>query len=420
MSAVRTGLFYWLQIFLVPLFLLSCLVPRKQELWVYGSSFGKRFADNPKYFYLYMVKHHADVVHSVWITKDKCLFRKLRGCGLPVLYLYSWEGIRTCLTAGVYFYDNYTKDISFCLSGRAVKVNLWHGIPLKKINLDNRFDRVRHPQGGREQLYWALRRMSDEKPSHYVLATSEFMRPYFSSAFGTKHVLVGGYPRNDALPEEGKDIWWRGLNLRETMAAGMLPEEKAALQRLEGRKEAEGRKMLLYMPTFRSSEDKVLSVLDWCRFQRFLEENKLLFVVKLHPKSAQAALWKKAEGDSVMVLPADYDPYPFLRLADVLVTDYSSIYFDYLLLDRPIVFWDFDREEYLRESREFYFPYEAYTPGQKAATQQELEQAVRRALAWPGEYGGERRWLRERMFDKAKHCGSELLFRKVWHGLLGR
>ena len=177
---------YWSQIFLIPVYCLSFLMPRSKRIWVFGSTFGHRFADNPKYLYLYVSQVHKDSTKAIWISKDRDIVNNLVSQGLPAYYLYTPKGIWHCLRAGVYIYDNYSKDVCFLLSGGAKKFNLWHGIPLKKINRDNLFDYVRNPRSKREKVKWALRRIQDEKPSHYVLTTSEFLRPIFSSAFHTK------------------------------------------------------------------------------------------------------------------------------------------------------------------------------------------------------------------------------------------
>ncbi|MCP4220690.1 MAG: hypothetical protein GY765_39045, partial [bacterium] len=74
------------------------------------------------------------------------------------------------------------------------------------------------------------------------------------------------------------------------------------------------------------------------------------------------------------------DIYPFLPLADLLITDYSSIYFDYLLLDRPIVFFPYDLETYINEERGLIFEYDRLTPGPHCFSREELEKEVFTAL----------------------------------------
>ena len=194
------------------------------------------------------------------------------------------------------------------------------------------------------------------------------MRPIFSSAFRTEHVLVSGYPRNDRLISD--------------VLENVLPElEEKELEKITSFRERDSRgKMVYYMPTFRDSEKKFFDVMQLESFQQFLKENHILFCVKLHPKSKLNAQFKELQGEAIQVIDKDADPYTFLEEADVLVTDYSSIYFDFLLTDKPVVFFDYDLEEYLSDTREMYFDYEAFTPGMKAKNQEELEEALKEAV----------------------------------------
>ena len=86
---------------------------------------------------------------------------------------HSIKGIWFALRGKVYLFDNYSKDINFWQSGGAMKVNLWHGTGNKKANHDNKFDKFRHPKNLWERFMTFPRRLSDEKPHHYTLATSE-------------------------------------------------------------------------------------------------------------------------------------------------------------------------------------------------------------------------------------------------------
>lgn len=359
---MKAGIRYWLQIFLIPLYLISFLVPRSKRIWVMGSTFGKRFADNPRYFYLY-INQEQKQIKAVWISKNKSLIEWMN-CNMPdypAYYLYSLKGVYYALRASIYYYDNYSKDISFVLSGGAKKINLWHGIPLKKIQMDNRFDLVRHPATKREKAKWMLRRMSDEKPSHYIVTPSKQLDGIFSSAFATKKTIASGYPRNDIAFLERQSVF--------------LPSEEKSINWMKGRKQ-EGEKVILYMPTFRDSEIRFFDVMDMDAFTRFLEEENYCFCVKLHPKSKLEEKFRELTSKSVYIVEQEADPYAFLSEADVLITDYSSIYFDYLLYDRPILFFSYDLEEYLKNSREFYFSYEEYTPGKQASSMQELKEAL--------------------------------------------
>ncbi|MBE5963198.1 MAG: hypothetical protein E7256_17760 [Lachnospiraceae bacterium] len=402
MSKVKMGLRYWLQIFMLPVYLLSFLIPRNKKIWLYGSTFGKRFADNPKYFYLYMNQNHKEHIRNIWITKNRNIADQITEKGYEAYYLYSIRGLWFAAVGSVYFYDNYSKDISFWLSGGARKVNLWHGIPLKKINMDNIYDSVRHPKGWKDSMRYWLRRLSDEKPSHYVLTTSCFLSEIFASAFATKNVIIAGYPRNDSL-YEGR-------------IKDEFKEASEIVNWIYKRKE-EGNRIILYMPTFRESEMQLFDVLDFNELHRFLEKNQMYLCIKLHPKSnikiRLEEICKDIHLDRIKLIGADTDPYEILGLADQLLTDYSSIYFDYLLLERPIVFFPYDYEEYLQHSRELYFPYDDFTPGIKAMNMLQLQEA----FLEEDRYQEKRKEIKKKMFDYSEEIASELLYKRIIHML---
>ena len=98
---------YWSQVLLLPVYIFSFLTPRNKRIWLYGSSFGKRFADNPKYFYLWMSQHQKNNITAIWISQDKNIVRMLREHGYLAYEKHSIQGIWYCLRGGVYIFDNY-------------------------------------------------------------------------------------------------------------------------------------------------------------------------------------------------------------------------------------------------------------------------------------------------------------------------
>lgn len=398
MSKIRTGFKYWMQIFLLPIYFISFLVPRNKKVWLYGSTFGKRFADNPKYFYLYMSQHHKEDIRSIWISRDREIVRKLKEKHYEAYFIKSFKGFFYSLIGAVYLYDNYTKDISFWLSGRAMKVNLWHGIPLKKINMDNLYDKVRHPRNKVEKVKYALRRISDERPSHYVLTTSKLLTNIFSSAFDTDNVIVAGYPRNDVLIS---DIIKKEITSLD-----------GTIQWIEEKK-SEGSQIIIYMPTFRDSETSLFKTVRFNELNDFLNKHDMILCVKAHPKSIINNTLKQMQNNhkfsNVKVIDANVDPYELISFADQLITDYSSIYFDYLLLNRPIIFFPYDYNLYIEHSREFYFDYDKFTPGRKAYSMSELEAA----LLEKDTYEKERIEIRNKVFEHPEEMSSEILYKII-------
>lgn len=428
-------LVYWGQLFLLPFYWCGGLFPRKKEIWLFGSTFGRRFADNPRYFYLYCRQHAGEQgIRPVWVSHKEEVVSFLCENGCEAYLYHSLKGILLALTGKVYLYDNYSKDINFWQSRGATKVNLWHGIPLKKIQADNKHDKYRHPRNLWEKWKNFPRNLSDEKPSDWVLTTSEYLKPIFSSAFRTGHVFTSGYPRTDYLISDEIE------NLLLPVEQGEVNAVKAFLEKYsveknsgkEGSVEGTGTgpgageslrgdgRIVYYMPTFRDSEKKFFEVMDMVRFQKFLSEENILFCVKLHPKSKLKKEFRSiAESGfpNVLIVDADSDPYVLLKMADVLVTDYSSIYFDFLLLDKPMVFFDYDREEYVTQSRELYFDYDDMTPGEKAETMDGLMEALLRACRSVPEYGREyateRKRIREMVFDTPGEMASPKLVQEI-------
>jgi len=191
-------------------------------------------------------------------------------------------------------------------------------------------------------------------------------------------MALTGYPRNDAL-------------------FGTVPGEEvgtaaAALARI--RDLADRRKLVCYLPTFREwTDESAADRLDLPALDSFLAERDATLVVKTHPRDH---LDPPSDLAHVVALPEKTDIYPFLRHADALVTDYSSVYFDYLLLDRPIVFYADDLAAY-RARRGFYFDYESVTPGPVADSFEELLAGLDAALDPTDAHANARRAVRARL-----------------------
>ncbi len=392
---------YWAQVFLLPIYWLSFITIRSKKIYLFGSTFGNRFADNPKYLYLYTAQHKKDTVRPIWISHKKDIVDMLRDNNYEAYYYKSLKGIWYCLRAKYYIFDNYSKDISFWLSGGAKKINLWHGTGNKKINYDNKFDLVRHPRNWWDRFRFALRRMSDEKPSHYVLATSELMGDIFASAFRVprNHIIVDGYPRNDVLLES--------CNIKQLFSQ----KEKDVINYIQQLKR-QGNKIIIYMPTFRDSEIKFFDVMDLKGFNKFLCDNKLFFLTKLHPKSNLKIKFDEIQYSNIFNVSTDVDPYTILGLVDMLTTDYSSVYTDFLLLNKPSVLFTYDLEEYSRDTRECYFEYDEYIPELRTYTMEEFEEGILQVLK-KDDFEKGRIELRDKMFSYVDCKACERILGKI-------
>lgn len=324
----------------MPILLVSYFFPKDKNLWIFGSWFGLRYADNTRYMYEYLLQH--DGIKPVWITKNKSLIPVIKSLGGRVYYAYSFKGILTCMRAGRAFYVCGMSDISEYFVCGAQKIMFWHGIPLKKIIYD---DDLRYPGGllGRVKLLRDvfLRAVLPDKRQNwdYVVSSSELVTSRLASAFRIKkdRILEVGYPRQDILSE----------------APALSGENR----------------VFLYAPTHRQEGRGNFTALDFFKDFEFEVYDELFraqgvqFIINLHYYHDSSPLCERLQGLTNISLYLGGDIYDLLGRVDLLITDYSSIYIDYLFLGRRIVFYSFDYDEYVSEDRGLYEDYIDSAPG---------------------------------------------------------
>lgn len=207
--------------------------------------------------------------------------------------------------------------------------------------------------------------------------------------------MIAGYPRNQVLiSDDIKNIYLDEENRDRK-------KDYQFLKKING-----GNKKMIFICQHLEKVKFFFENFDRDDFQMFLEENNILFCIKLHPKSKLNEEFRNIQSENIMVINKDADPYVFLKMADVLITDYSSIYFDYLLLDRPIIFFAYDLEEYLNDSREMYFDYDEFTPGEKVNDYQELKSGIVKVIYYSDQYKEARNLMRNYVFDYDISCNN--------------
>ena len=355
----------------------SLLVPRRRRdpsLWVFGARGG--FGDNAKYLYLYVLAHHPEI-RPVWLSNRTAAVDELRKQGYEAYHPYSFRGVWFSLRAGIVVVTHGLRDVNLSCSGGALSVLLWHGTPLKKISWDAGFR-----EEGR--VVKAAHRYTHRVLDLVTVAT-DAVRESFVSGLGVDPDVVHatGYPRNDVFSHYEGDREGPGCEI------GVDRDALRELRVLAGSKP-----VVLYLPTFRNEEDggeRALERLDAARLERFLERIDAYCYVKAHPNESTSGL---GTGTRVKRIADESDVYPLLPRVDLLVTDYSSILFDFLLLDRPLVFYPYDLDRY-RAERGFYYEYEAVIPGPIATEFDDLLDEIERSLA-TDPFAAERRTLCER------------------------
>jgi CDP-glycerol glycerophosphotransferase (TagB/SpsB family) len=358
MSKIKSGIF-WNYL----LYFLSFLMPRMKKKWVFGSYIVDQFNDNPKYLFLHVSLYHPEL-RAIWITKDDRIYQDLLSKGFQVYKQESWKGIYHCLTAKVYYYNAFPEDINFFTSGGAVLVNLWHGIGLKKIEFNIKRGILAACYRDRKWEYRLYSPWRFKRPT-YLLSSTDFQSIPFSSAFRIpiKRCLNLGYPRNDLMfmTDDERFKFIDQVEPRETMAL---------LEKLKSYS-----KVYMYTPTWRESKTFLIDLqVDFHLIDEVLKSKNALLILKLHINSVPVA----TEGlSNVILLPYGIDVYTILPYTHTLITDYSSILYDYLLLPgKEIILFLFDLESHLTNS-DFNYSFLSNVAGKVITSVPELYETLR-------------------------------------------
>lgn len=367
------------------------LTPRDRNLVVLFGRDGGKFSDNCKHFFAALHAAPPAGKRVIYLCIDRALRERIRALGAQAELAGSARGLWLLLRAGTIIVDS----IDWALRGRIAAtrgariVQLWHGIPLKQVQIPLFETRLRYlPRFAGWLLRFQRAVIGRFAPTDWMLSTSRFITDRaFASSFRYKHVSHAGYPRNDALFGSVGALTELGTDARAIAAIGDFRAGRPA-----------GR-VVLYAPTFRDGFGDPFcgDQLNADAFAAISQRLGILLLVKLHPWMHGRA--DVADRPGLFFVSPESDIYPVLRDIDILVTDYSSIFFDFLLLDRPVAFFPYDLEHYLASERPMYFDYEAMTPGLKARTLTELETILARILTQGDDRVEDRRRVRELVFD---------------------
>lgn len=318
---------------------------------IFESFFGKSYSDSPKYIFEYLNQKAPGKYRYIWVNAGKKL-------ELP----YPARQIKR-FSFRYFFYMARAKYIVF--NGRQpqyfikregnVFLETWHGTPLKKLVFDMEDVTTASPLY-KEQFYIQTRSWD------YLVAPNQFSEDIFRRAFMYDgKMLETGYPRNDILYSEDKERL-----TREIKAELGIPEDK---------------KVILYAPTWRDDEFyghaqyKFSLQLDLDKMKKELGDEYVI-ILRTHYFIADFLDLAQYEGFAWNL--SKYDDIARLYLiSDILITDYSSVFFDYANLRRPMLFFTYDLEKYRSVLRGFYMDVEEELPGPMLFNTDEVISSVR-------------------------------------------
>lgn len=323
-----------------------------KDNWVFCESFfGKSYSDSPKYVYEYMQKNHPGEYKYIWVIENKKTvvpYKHTKVKRFSIRYCYY-------LARCKYYIFNSRQPVWIKKRKGNVFLQTWHGTPLKRLVFDLEDINSATPRYKKETY-------RQSRSWDYLIAANQYSSDIFKRCFiYNKTMLETGYPRNDIMHWDNKD----------EIAAGL--KDKLGIPK--------GKKTILYAPTWRDDEYytkgqyKFSLKLDLQLMKKELGHEYVL-LLRTHYFIADSIDVTGLEDFAFNF--SNYDDISELYLiSDYLITDYSSVFFDYANLKRPMLFFTYDLEKYRDVLRGFYIDIEEELPGPLLFTTEEIIEAVR-------------------------------------------
>lgn len=342
--------------------LLSFFVGRSKQRIIFNSEFNTEFNHNSKYLFLCFLKHHPEYEVRFVINDIEQKDKLNQEIGPYFIDTYSFKNRLFILKAKVWV----TSSLETPLGGFWQKYNrfvfhLGHGAPLKRIGRAEKY------LNWKKVLYYRLIKLN----FNYFFSTSDAFSETWRACLNLKkeQVVIAGQARNEALIGEAAN--------------------SNTVLRLD-----ESRKHILYAPTWRPFNDTIIFPFfdfDAKDLDLFLNKYNITLHVRVHPNFESDLPTKLKNISHLNVLHREKvtDINDILSQFDLLITDYSSIYVDYLLTQKPMLFLPYDYDEY-KAKIGFTIPYNEATPGPKPKTYKQFIIEIKRLLNEDTYYAQER------------------------------
>ncbi|MCG3418020.1 CDP-glycerol glycerophosphotransferase family protein [Oceanobacillus jordanicus] len=346
----------YIQYCLKLLFYIVGKIPSRKNTIIFESFFGKQYSDNPKAIYEYIKKEYPD--YKLYWSIDRNYYSNFKHQNLNYAFRFSFKWIFLMATSR-YWVVNCRLPLWIPKPRDTIYIQTWHGTPLKKLGID--IEEVRMP--GTDTVTYKKNFLYESNKWDYLISANSYSTEIFKRSFGFDNtVLESGYPRNDFLYTHNNK-----QNIEEIKSKLNLPK---------------GKKVILYAPTWRDNDYygkgkyKFSLKLDLNTLKKELGDEYIV-LLRMHYLVAENFELNEFKG-FVYELSTYNDINELYLISDVLITDYSSVFFDYANLQRPILFFTYDIEEYREELRGFYFDLEKQAPGPLLENNEQIRKYLKR------------------------------------------
>lgn len=377
---IRVILHYFKRVLILIIKGIMFFIPKKKDLILFSAWFGEKYADSSMFMYEYMLNNNYNVI---WYTRNKQIYENLKNNNMPVTYAKSLKGIWNQIRAKMLISSVQLADFNHYFLCKCIYLDLDHGFPLKQVG-------YKIPGTTKRTLnYETILKLWID---YYGTAASLFSRSIISECYNVPvdKIIKCNKPRTDVL-----------FDSQLRLNKNCIVEE---IKR--------GRKAIVYMPTHRScGKEKIdiSQILNLDAIQLLCEKTNSVFIIKKHfyHRDEQVNLENYDNIFDITNEP-NIDSEVLTYQADIMVSDYSASYVDFLLLDRPIVFYAYDLDKYLQNERGMYLKFDDIHAGYKPTNRDELTDALCKVTYdWKdSDHALGRKELRELQFDKSITLGN--------------
>lgn len=327
---------------------------------------------NIKYLFLYLIQKD---IKTYLATSNKEHYKEFQRVSNNIVYYPSLKYFYLAIVSKIKILDRIivSSIVKKSLSNSYI-IQLWHGIAIKRLNNMN---------GGLKL--------------DCVISTSQWAtQNNFSKFFDADYFLESGYPRCDIF-------------FRDLVAQDFLMIDEDTMHYINQNKD---KKLVIYMPTFRENSF-ASNPINFDDLNKFCEQNNIIFIAKMHPFDMLKYFdtLKEVKLSNVVFYKAGCDIYPLLKSSDLLISDYSSIYFDYLLTNKPIIHFVYDKDEYVSIRGDFMFDFDEFLAGDIATDFDSLKTSIIQNLSQDNHIT-KRENLKRLLFDNHT-IASEIIYNHI-------
>ena len=332
-------------------------LPVNPRVIIYESFIGRSYSDNPKYIYLDLQKHYPGRFIHVWIA-DSLDYHKIKSelKDQPNTVVVNKFGAEYMYYLAISKYQvfNMRQPRWFVKRPGTYFLETWHGTPLKRLVFD--LDNIANAPLYKKGFYYQTKQWD------HLLTDNQFSYQIFQHAFmyPARKMLKTGYPRNDVLSSPR----------RQQIARKVKQKLGIPLNK----------KVILYAPTWRDDQTSHLGryqfqlKLNVAKMRRLLGQ-KYVMILRTHYFVTNHLDLSDYRG--FVFNESGYDDISELYLvSDLLITDYSSVFFDYANLKRPIIYFAYDYDHYAGVLRGFYLNMKKDLPGPILKTSDQVIDAI--------------------------------------------